>query len=423
MSEVLKVVHLSNTDIRGGASRAGYGIKYAINTVNPQTLFLTQRKFSNDKNVISLSDSFFNKQLTNARMLLDLFPIRMFTYTNNGRFSFANIGKDVSDIDEIKNADVLHLHWINEGFLSFKSLRMLGKLNKPIVWTFHDMWAFTGGCHYSSGCRRFEDKCGICPYLKNPGENDFSRKIWLKKTQLYNNLNLNIVTPSRWLKETAIKSSLLKHKFIEVIPYAIDTELYKPLNKRECRKAFDLPEDKILMLFGTMSTGEVRKGYHILKSALTKLSTDHPELKDHIEIVVVGAADGNSATDLPFKTHFTGRLYNEEKLVKSYNAADFFVAPSIEDNYPNTVMESLACGIPVLAFNIGGMPDMIINEQNGKLIDEVSADKLTGGLKWMIDNSQNESLSINARNKILSDNMPADIGTKYLELYKKIVNN
>lgn len=417
----MKVVHLSNTDIRGGASRAGYGIKTAISLINPETYFLAQRKFSTDKNVISLSDTPLSRQITNLRMLLDLLQIKLFTYTSNGRFSFASTGKDVTGVKEIIDADILHLHWINEGFLSFRSLQALSELKKPLVWTFHDMWAFTGGCHYSSGCIRYEANCGICPYLKRSSDNDSSRKIWNKKSELYRKLNLTIVTPSEWLKNCAKKSSLLKDQQVEVIPYAIDTELYKPRPKTEARASFSLPQDKILILFGTMNTGEIRKGYHFLIKALLKLHSDFPELKDKIEIIVVGSAPSEQEQVLPYKIHFTGRLYSEDKLVNSYNAADFFIAPSIEDNYPNTVMESLACGVPVLAYNIGGMPDMILHEQNGFLVNEVSSDALSDGIKWMIDNCGSELLSINSRNKILADNAPADIGEKYLELYNRIL--
>ncbi|MCX6150419.1 MAG: glycosyltransferase family 4 protein [Ignavibacteriales bacterium] len=420
----MKVVHIINADTRGGAPKAAFAIHKALLGAGVDSKMLVQRKFSNDEKVASYNSGFLQTQLTNSRMLLDIIQMKLFTQTEKGRFSFASVGKDISNHRIINEADVLHLHWINEGYLSLESLRKLAQLGKPIVWTLHDMWAFTGGCHYSAGCKKYEESCGKCPYLKTPNENDYSKKIWRKKLEIYNHLNPSIVTCSNWMGECAKKSSLLNKSSISVIPNPIDIAVYKPINKSEARKRLNLSPEKNFVLFGTLNVNEERKGFKQLVDALELLIHKNPEIVNEVELLVYGSAPREDLNLLPLKANGFGRITNEEILVDCYNSADVFVAPSLEDNLPNTVMESLACGVPVAAFNIGGMPDMIEHLKTGYLAQPFSTENLSEGIKWLIEDEQRlKSLNEISRKKVMESFTSEIVGLAYFNLYKSLSNS
>jgi glycosyltransferase involved in cell wall biosynthesis len=416
----MKAVHIGHMDIKGGASRAGYGIFRSLSLLDINLIMLVQQKFSNDKDVINISDSWLKNRMTSIRTIMDLMPMYLFTHIKKGRFSFGQIGIDISKNKIIQEADLLHLHWINGGFLSLNNMLEIIDLKKPLFWTFHDMWPFTGGCHYSGNCERFMQSCGFCPYLKKPSLNDYSNQIWNNKKEIFKNADLNIVTPSYWLKECAEKSSLLKNFKINVIPYAIDINLFKPQDKKQARIELKLPLDKILILFGSMNTKDERKGFKYFKEALDILLSRNQSIREKIIILIFGKIDSGLESTIPFKTFYCGRIESDNKLVSLYNAADFFVTSSIEDNYPNTVMESLACGIPVLAFKIGGIPDLVKHLNNGYLVEFLSSDSLASGIEWFINNSSIRlKMGENARLDIIKNNSPEIIGEKYFALYNR----
>jgi glycosyltransferase involved in cell wall biosynthesis len=412
----MKVVHIVNADLRGGAPKAAFAINKALQSIGVDSKMLVQRKFSIDESVTSINHTFISKQKTNFRMLLDLLQMRLFTKNEKGRFSFASIGTDISKHKLVREADIIHLHWINEGYLSLKSLSLLAGLNKSIVWTLHDMWAFTGGCHYSSSCNNYESSCGGCPYLKYSFENDASKKILKKKIELYKLMDLSFVTCSNWLKECAKRSSLLKNFPVYVIPNPIETSIYRPIEKSFARKQLNLPPNKKFILFGTLNVREERKGFKQLVEALQKLLQLYPSYESEVELLMYGTTTPEIINNLPLKVNSFGRIANENQLINCYNSADIFVAPSLEDNLPNTVMESLACGIPVVAFNIGGMPDMIDHLINGYLAVPFDNNDLANGIYWAIKNPLPE-INNTARNKILEKFNLQRVAKKYLEIY------
>ncbi len=417
----MNVVHIINADTRGGAPKAAYSIHKALLSTGIDSSMLVQRKFSIDDKVSSYNSSFVQTQLTNSRMLLDIIQMKLYTIEESGRFSFASIGKDISDNPIIKEADVLHLHWINEGYLSLKSLQQLARLGKPVVWTLHDMWAFTGGCHYSSGCKKYEGVCCNCPYLKNPSSKDFSTRLQQMKSEVYNELKPYFITCSNWLAKTAKSSSLLKNHNVTAIPNPIDVEVYKPLDKKAVRQKLGLSENKKYILFGTLNVNEERKGFKKLVEALKILLAKYQGIKEKTELLIYGTASEAEINILPVKVNSFGRITETQHLVECYNAADVFVAPSLEDNLPNTVMESLACGIPVVAFNIGGMPDMIEHKINGYLAEPFLADDFAEGIRLLLDDQQNrKKLSAQAREKVINNFTPSIVAERYKTVYCRL---
>lgn len=381
---------------------------------------LVQRKFSLSEKVYSVSDTYINRQRTNLRMTADLLEMKLFTRKDKGRFSIGDVGLDIRDNELVKEADILHLHWINEGFLSIRSIRKLNKLNKPIVWTFHDMWGFTGGCHYSGECRRYQAVCGSCPYLKHSSEHDLSNKFHLNKSGIFRNIDLTIITCSKWLSEITLQSSIFANGDVTPVPNTLKVDIYKPMDQQACRQKLKLPQDKFLLLFGTLNTKEERKGFSYLRRSLQHLSGVRPSLREKIELIVFGTSSPEELQDFPFKINSLGRIGDDNKLAVCYNAADLFLAPSLEDNLPNTVMESLACGVPVAAFNIGGIPEMVDHKLNGYLAKEKSVEDLAEGILYFYEHpDEMPAVKENARKKVVDCFSPEIIAAKHIQIYHK----
>lgn len=336
------------------------------------------------------------------------------------RFSFspANFGKNLSRHPLVREADVLHLHWINQGFLSLKNIRELAKTGKPIVWTLHDMWAFTGGCHYSRGCDHFKNACGNCPFLKRPDPNDLSHRIWERKRQLLPR-NIQFVTCSEWLAGEAGSSSLLKDFPVKAVPNPIDTAVFKPLAGSErlaFRRENGISSGARLLLFAAMKISEERKGFRYLLEALQIFKTQHPDFQ--LEILVLGKSAPETLAALPYPFHALGLVQDQAALVRAYGAADVFAIPSLEDNLPNTVMESLACGTPVAGFATGGIPEMVGHLKEGFIAPQGNSQALAEGIFQVLNDDKNlETYRENARKKVERDYADAVVASKYREIY------
>lgn len=202
----LNVVHLSTSDIDGGAAIAALRIHRAQLKSGIKSKFLVQSKHTNDSSVICLVQTPFDKLKRYIRVFLDKLTFKTLSITERDRFTFPNLGVNIANNDIVKEADIINLHWINEGFISLKSISLLAAFKKPVVFTLHDMWAFTGGCHYDNGCEKYLDNCGNCPSLRFRKEYDFSRKIYNIKSSAYKDLNFSVVTSSNWLNSEAKKA-------------------------------------------------------------------------------------------------------------------------------------------------------------------------------------------------------------------------
>jgi len=407
---------ISASDISGGAARAAYRLHRGLQNVSVDSQMLVQNKQSDDYKVISPASK-LGKGIGKLKPTLDILPLQVYPQRDRSTYSVQWLPDQLAAQVAQINPDVINLHWINGGYLKIETI---AKFRKPIVWTLHDMWAFTGGCHYNGDCMNYTNSCGTCPQLHSNKEKDLSRWIWQRKAKAWQNLNITIVTPSHWLAKCAASSSLLKDTRIEVIPNGINTEQYKPIKKSVARSILGLPEDKQLILFGAMSaTSDPRKGFHLLQSALQNLSQSG--WGERVELVVFGASEPNKPPELGFKSYYLGRLNDDISLSLVYAAADVFIAPSLQDNLPNTVMESLACGTPCVAFDIGGMCDMIGHQQNGYLAKPFDIEDLARGIAWVLEDEERlMKLGVNGREKV-EQNFTLEIqANKYISVYKDI---
>lgn len=303
-----------------------------------------------------------------------------------GLFSYPVFGTDISQIPEVTQADVIYIHWALNGFLNLKSIEQLAKLNKPIIVFMHDMWNISGGCHYSFECNKYETGCYNCQMFPGDKENDLSTKGFKKKLKLYSKFNnLYFVSPSKWLYDCAKKALLTKDKPLFYIPNVLDNTLFKPFDKNIAKKILNIDSNETVVAFGAVSVNSPYKGWPYLQKALELLKQD--KNFENILVLIFGSGYNKQIADsIPFKIKFMGNLRDEYSTMFVYNAADVFIVPSLADNQPTTVQESLACGTPVIGFNIGGIPDMIEHKKNGYLAEYKNAEDVANGIKYCLQN-------------------------------------
>lgn len=409
---------LSTFDLNGGAARAAYRLHLGLQSGGLNSKMMVQYKSSNDKTVLEPSNK-FGKWVNRLRPNLDGLPLQFYPKRNCNIFSCQWLPNLLESKLKHLCLDVINLHWNCGGYLSIESF---AKFKIPLVWTIHDMWAFTGGCHYSQGCDRYTGSCGSCFQLHSNNPHDLSHWIWQRKAKAWKELDLTIVAPSIWLAQCAKSSSLFKDLRIEVIPNSLDTQKYKPIERAIAREILNLPQDKQLILFGAVeSTSEPRKGFHLLQAALQKLSQSG--WQDTVELVVFGSSQPEHSVDLGFKSHYLGNFSDDLSLALIYAAADVFVAPSIQDNLPNTIMEAIACGTPCVAFNIGGMPDLIDHQKNGYLAQKLEVESLARGISWILeDRDRYQSLRQSARTKAEQEFSLEIQARRYIELFAKVID-
>jgi glycosyltransferase involved in cell wall biosynthesis len=412
----VKPLLLNTNDISGGAARAAYRLHTGLKLIGISSQMLVSKKSSDDPSVIG-PVSKWAKGFSMISPALDALPLMLYRRKESAMFSPAVLPDNLLSKVNALNSDLIHLHWIADGFLKIETL---SKFRKPIVWTLHDMWAFTGGCHYDEGCERYRNECGNCPQLNSKRRYDLSRFVWRRKKKSWQNLEIIFVTPSKWLAECSKSSSLFQNYRIVVIPNGLDTECFKPVDKKIARNILSLPYDKKLILSGALDAfSDKRKGMQYLEPALNKLQ-DH-RLHEKAELVIFGSSEPATPPDFALKTHYMGNLYDDVTLSLLYAAADVFVLPSTQDNLPNTIMEALACGTPVVAFNVGGIPDMIAHKVNGYLSNALDSNDIAEGINWVLESpSRCNQLGIAARRKAVREYDLKVQAQRYAELYREV---
>lgn len=416
----MKVLLINTADTGGGAAIACKRLMEAHASNGLEVKMLVMNKKSTLDNVHAYSNKGLAKKLNFLRFVYERLCFLPHEKDKSIRFSFslANTGIDISNHPLVKEADVIHIHWVNGGFLSLKDIEKLLDSNKKIVWTLHDMWLFTGGCHYASACENYKTSCHQCPFLKNPSSNDLSSKIWKRKALIFENRNLSIVACSKWLANEASLSSLLRKSTITAIPNPISLTQFAPKVQAVIRERLNIPLDKFVLLFGAANIQDKRKGFIYLIQALEELNLMGID-KEQVCLVVFGKAKGFDSLALPFPVINLGSISSAEQMADIYAMADLFVLPSLEDNLPNTVMESMACGTPVVGFNIGGVPEMVQDGVSGGISETISGAGLAKVMKELIQSPTLEGYRQNARKGVEEKYNNELISKKYCEVYLK----
>ncbi len=410
----MKILILNTFDIQGGAARGSYSLHKALQGIGVESKMLVQSKTGDDYTVLG-PETIYEKTMAILRPTLDNLPVRIYNKHRKNIFSTAWIPSS-SLIRKINSsdADVVHLQWIAGGMLRIEDLC---RINKPIVWTLRDMWAFTGGCHYDGGCRKYLNECNSCPSLGSLKRNDLSSRIFKRKVRTFPRLNnITIVGVSRWLADSAKSSALLRDKYIVTIPNPIDTHTFRPLEKAVARDMLGFSSRKEIILFGAMNaTSDLRKGFSELSQALLRIRSNE------IELAVFGASQPQNEPDLGFPIKYLGRLYDDLTLRVAYSAADVMVVPSLQEAFGKTASESMACGTPVVAFGTNGLLDIVDHKQNGYLAKPFDSFDLAQGIEWILAHPNHDLLSQNARQKVLDNFEAGKVARRYMALYEKIL--
>ena len=332
-----------------------------------------------------------------------------------GSFSYPVLGNNIAKLKEIKNADIIYIHWALKGLLNFRSVEQIARLNKPVIIFLHDMWNITGGCHHSFTCEKYKTEgCNDCPMFPANKKNDLSAKEFRKKLKLYSKYNnLYFVSPSKWLYSCAKESLLTKDKPVFYIPNILDNTLFKPMDKTVAKQILNIDTGETVIAFGAITVNSPYKGWTYLQKALELLKQDNTV--KNISVLIFGSAYNKEIADaIPFKTKFMGYLLDEYSASLVYNAADVFIAPSLAEAFGYVVMEALSCGTPVVGFNVGGIPDMISHKENGYLAKYKDAADVSEGIKFCLQSK--------IKGYLLPEIDPAVTIKKHLELFDQVVH-
>ncbi len=410
----MKLILLNHSDINGGAARAAYRIHHALRQSGVDSRMCVDSATSGDWTAQGPATK-LRKGWAKIRPTLGGAPFKPVFKTGNPIIHSPAIlpSGRVAALNN-SDADVLHLHWVQGEMLSIADI---GRLRKPVVWTLHDMWAFCGAEHYTEEFRWREGyRKGNRPSYESGF--DLNRWTWERKRKHWQR-PMHIVTPSHWLAQSVRESALMRDWPVSVIPNPIDTERWQPLEQVLARELLGLPKGVPLLLFGAIGGGQdPRKGFDLLQAALQHLRGEISEL----QLVVFGQLRPKDPPDLGFPIHYTGYLHDDLSLRALYSAADAFVLPSRQDNLPNTGVESLACGTPVVAFDTCGLPDIVTHQETGYLAKAFDEEDLARGIQWVLaDHVRHVRLGAKARAEAVTRFASTVIAPQYVKTYKSAI--
>ena len=425
----MKTIQISTTDTQGGAARAAYRLHKGLIQIGENDIMVTMTKMSSDPNISKVdtvtTNEAISQEIESYNVIQDQYINKNRTDMSNTIFSLPYYGYNLTNLDVVKAADIINLHWINH-FQSLTSLDKLLSMNKPVVWTLHDQWPFTGGCHYTAGCDKYKDNCSYCPQL---ADDPFClpSAVLKDKLQLFDGANITVVTPSKWLGECAKKSKLFKGKRIEVIPYSLETDLFRPIPKIQAKQKYCIEPDTVTILFGAEYGQEKRKGLTELFQTLeicSQISEFQRLLENNkIRFLCFGHSDTNlNLGGLPVVQ--LGYIDSDDKMCLAYSAADMFVLPSLEDNLPNTMLESMSCSTPVIAFQTGGIPDAVIHNITGKIVQHGNVHQMADSIVSLILNKKERTILGENGRKRMTEEYDLKIQSRnYLALYEELLSS
>ena len=417
----MRVLIVNTSERAGGAAVAANRLMEALTNNGVKVKMLVRDRQGDSISVVSLPRS----PLLRWHFLWERLIIFLYSHFSRKHLFDIDIacsGTDITRLPEFREADVIHLHWVNQGMLSLGDIRRILQSGKPVVWTMHDIWPATSICHLTLGCRSFASHCHHCKYLPGGGgKGDLSAKVWRRKQKLLSGQTVSFVACSRWLEGEAKASALLRGQTIKSIPNPIDTRTFCPGSQTEARQQEQLPQHKKLILFVCQRTTNPYKGMQYLIDACQQLAEQYPEMRQETGIVLLGGHADEVAQELPFESFPIGYVSDEARIVRLYRAADLFVLPSLSENLPNTIMEALACGVPCVGFRVGGIPEMIDHQKNGYVAAYQNAGDLARGLRWTLYEADRQALAAAAVHKVAQNYSQSSVAVRYIEVYQHAI--
>lgn len=414
----MKVVHLNTSD------GMNYRLHCALRNQGIDSCILTlgEERKGEEKIYICQQDIKQKLEKKTTGRILDIMLRRWYKFSGKMPFSSGVGGLDIREHSVIRDADIIHLHWICY-FQSIKTIKKLIALGKPIVWTCHDSWPFTGGCHVRLGCENFTGNCGKCPILHSKGKHDLSWHILKKKKKAWRGNQIYFIAPSRWMQENISKSALFSGNVCRVIANPIDTEIFRPLDyaETESRTGYKKDGEKLHLLFGAHAVDIPYKGLSCLLKALEKLWEEQPELAGQVVLHMIGGSQGKDVILQKYECHYWGFVDDVHKMAAIYNIADIYVLPSLDDNLPTMIMESLSCETPVVAFDTGGITDMLEHKRNGYVAAYGDAKELEEGILWVHQNNSGNSLGKYGRETVKEKYDSDKIARQHIAFYEEAI--
>ena len=392
----MKVLLVSTSDLAGGGAIAAYRLMEALNKNGVKAKMLVRDKQSSSVTVAQVG--------TIIPKVMERLHIMSYLKGKLWEADTADFGIDITRTEEYKEADIIHLHWVNQGMISLSCLKRMIKDGKKIVWTLHDEWPYLGICHYRGECQ--ETECRNCPLL--PG--NLAHKHYLRKQELYKKGNITFVGCSQWITERA-QQALPETKVVH-INNCIPHNIFRHIDQQEARKKLGLPLDKKIILFCSQNLNDERKGFAYLQQALNQLTIHNSQFIIKDSPSPLGDTEGGLSTVCIGKG---GRyISSPEEMATMYAAADVFVIPSLQDNLPNTIAEAMSCGTPCVGFNVGGIPEMIDHQQNGYVAKYKDVTDLAEGICYVLSHDMREA----ALHKASSAYGETHVAQNYINVYE-----
>ncbi len=415
----MRILIVNTSEGIGGAAVAANRLVAALNNNGEKAMMLVRDKTEGRITTCELP----HRWLMRLRFVWERFVIYchlLFNKKHLWEIDIANSGADITSLREFREADVIHLAWVNQGMLSLDSIGKIIRSGKPVVWTMHDLWPATSVCHYAGECSGFAVGCTDCPLLPSVkcGRN-LAKSVWKRKKRLYRQSNIVFVACSRWLKNQARHSALLDGLELTDIPNPIDTNVFCPSDMAEAKKRLGISAEKKVILFVAQKLTDRRKGAEYLVGALRKLVSDNGIDAGSCVVALLGGNAEELSPVIPMPVVPLGFIQGDSRLVQVYNAADVFVLPSLQDNLPNTLMEALACGVPCVGFNVGGIPEMIDHRVNGYVAQTADTDDLAEGLRWILAEADTAQLRQSAVAKALKCYSQTSVSMRYVNVYSE----
>lgn len=407
----IKPLLINTYDFSGGAAKACYRLHQGVREKGINSTMLVQEKMSNDPSVLRVNHPLYSK----VRRKIDYLPLYFYINRQKTTYNIQRLPSLLFSL-QLKRIphNIIHLHWVGNGFFS---IEQISKFKKPIIWTMHDSWVFTGGCHVPYDCKKYEKLCNRCPQLGSNKYNDLSHSIWTRKGKAWVNANLTLVSPSNWLADCARKSQLTKNCRIEVIPNGLDLNTFRFFNKNTAKEKLGISTSKRYILFGA-SRGNLdsNKGLDFVFSILEQLKAYDSD----IELLMFGSFTWPKK-DVPSNFNNLGFINDENLLAMIYSAADVMIVPSKSENLPYTIMESMACGTPCVAFNVGGISDLIEHKKNGYLAKPFDQNDLAKGVIYILEQGKQLQIPQYCIEKVENSFDIRKVTESYLELYRDIL--
>lgn len=413
----MRVLIVNTNERKGGAAVAANRLMSALNNNGAKATMMVMEKQSSSLHVVSHGGAFSNMvHFLWERVVI--WAANLFSRRNLFKVSIANTGTDITNTREFLEADVIHLHWVNQGFLSLNTIGKILRSGKPVVWTMHDMWPLTAICHHAGTCRQYATACHHCPLLRFPRQHDLSARVFRRKRRLLEDSKVHFVAVSEWLAEKARQSALTGTFPVSVIPNVISLSRFILIDRLDARSALQLREPYVIV-FGAARIDDDAKGFCYLTAALQQLvDSGRLQAADLRLLLFGGIKDERVLQSLPVPYTYLGYINDDRQLSEVYSASNAVVSSSPYETFGQTIIEAQACGCVPVAFGGSGQTDIISHLENGYLAEWLSVDSLADGILWAL-HSGLEPLAL--RRSVLRRYSESVVAQKYIKLFESLL--